>query len=288
MGQWLMDIADGAFNPKMSQEYDLSMQCSDDQIQYMVVDHHNNVLLLKSFGLDPAPVQPAVSGIREVFLADPLLSLSYRQVRISVASDFYTLIPEPLFQKGHEMHYLHQVAHVETGWSILTHHLPTENTVLVAALDKTYQTALSNYFTGAAIFHPFSPLLAGCQRIAQHRTGMQLFANIRHHLLQMALFRDQHLIFTNQFPFHTTQDFVYFLMLVFDQFGLDPEETPLFLSGMLLEDSDIYRAIYRYVRHPGFVAPPAHLILSPPFRATQHHLYFDLYSLQLCESSADH
>ena len=72
-------------------------------------------------------------------------------------------------------------------------------------------------------------------------------------------------------------------MLVFNQFDLTVEETPVFLSGQLMEDSEIYRLLVRYVKKLQFLDPPAFFQYGTKLAHHPKYLYFDLLCLLLCK-----
>ena len=72
-------------------------------------------------------------------------------------------------------------------------------------------------------------------------------------------------------------------MLLYDQFKLNPETDPIHIAGQIVEDSEIYHLLYRYVRHLNLVSGPSYYRFSQLFDTLPQHFYFDLYSLKLCE-----
>ena len=96
------------------------------------------------------------------------------------------------------------------------------------------------------------------------------------------VFEDKGLLFSNAFPYQSAKDFIYFLLLPYQQFGLKPGKTPVYLSGQLVEDSEIYREALRYLKGPRFVEPPAFFHLGSRINQEPRHFYFDLLGLSLC------
>lgn len=283
MGKPILDISDSAFNQKMSIEYELLVHITPDQINYLIHDSRMHVMSLKSYELDKI-AEPNISArIRDIYVNDTNLSLSFKKIRVAVDSRVYTLIPETFYIRENETACLREVTDITDDLWVFSNHIAKSGIRNIAAIDKSIHAALTNYFNGMIVFHGLSPLISGYRYIAQNKSGKQLFVNLQPQLAQLLLFDGKELIFSNQFDFKTTQDFLYYLMLIFDQFLLDQEEVPVLISGLLLENSEIYQAMYKYIRHIGFVQVPAHLHFSEQFREVHHHFYFDLYSLTLCE-----
>jgi Protein of unknown function (DUF3822) len=72
-------------------------------------------------------------------------------------------------------------------------------------------------------------------------------------------YHHERLLFSNSFQCSSPRDVLYFLMATFQQFNLDPEFTPLWLSGKLHAETDLYRLIRRYVRSVYFIGLPPNL-----------------------------
>lgn len=283
MGKPILDISDSAFNQKMSIEYELLVHITPDHFNYLIHDSRMHVMTLKSYPIEHYSGQNTGAGIRDIYVSDNNLSLSFRKIRVAVNSKVYTLIPEAFYFHENEIDCLREVSDIPDELVVFSNLLPESGIRNIAAMDKSIQAALKNYFKALHLFHSLSPLISGYRYIAQNKSGKQLFVNLQQNLAQLLLFDSKELVFSNQFEFNTTQDCLYYLMLIFDQFQLDQEEIPVFISGMLLENSEIYQAMYKYIRHIGFVQVPAHLHFSEQFREVHHHFYFDLYSLTLCE-----
>lgn len=281
MGKLKLEITDSSFNQKMSIEYELLVHLTPLQITYLIHDSRMNVLIMKSFDFDTQNNMSA--RIREVYIEDKNLSLTYKRIRVAADSKVYTLIPEALYKPEDEIACLSQVTVLKEDQYIFSNLVLKTGIRNIAALDKSIASSLSSFFGGHWLYHSLTPLISGYRYIAQNKSGKQLFVNLHPTVAQIVLFDGKDLIFTNQFDFQTAQDLLYYLMLVFDQFNLDQEEVPVLISGFLLIDSEIYQAMYKYIRHIDFVHTPAHLHFPEPFRSLDHHFYFDLYSLTLCE-----
>jgi hypothetical protein len=90
------------------------------------------------------------------------------------------------------------------------------------------------------------------------------------------VFERRNLVFFNTFDFTKPADLLYYILLAYKQFDLNPLEVPLALSGTLLEDSEIYRLLLRYVRSMHFLPLPDGFQLPDAANALPAHYWFDL------------
>ena len=102
--------------------------------------------------------------------------------------------------------------------------------------------------------------------------------------MQIALLEGKNLIFSNSYSYQTSQDFIYHVLLVYNQFNLEPNDIPIHVSGQVIKDSEIFRMLYRYIRRTEIIAAPPTFVFGKKYEKIPDHFYFDLYSLKLCGS----
>ncbi len=123
-----------------------------------------------------------------------------------------------------------------------------------------------------------------------------LIANFRDGYMQIFFFESNQLIFSNNFKFAAPQDVIYYALLIYEQFKLNPLTVPLYIGGTITEDSDIYKFIFRYIKHVHFIEesgirnqvsgrslpdarqiPDSYLKLGNQFTGIPAHFYNDLF-----------
>ncbi len=57
----------------------------------------------------------------------------------------------------------------------------------------------------------------------------------------------------NVFDYNTPEDFIYYVLFVFEQLSLDTEKTEVVLSGLIDLDNELYAILYTYIRHISFL-----------------------------------
>ena len=249
----------------------------------MVNDAQLNVLAVKSFHFDHKKEKTQLSILKDVFFEDYLLKEPYRTIKIVCTTPHFTLIPNKFYNDGQRQLYFENLTTLDDKLVFEADSLKNIDFKNVYALENPLLKFTQATFPFAKRFHIFTALIYGCQKIAEMRQGHQVFANIRDSHIQILFFDGKDLVFANAFPFNTPQDLIYFIMMVYEQFKLNPENIPLSISGAMTEDSDIFKYIYRYIRHVQFIAAPPYLRLGQEFTGIPQHFYFDLFSIKLCE-----
>lgn len=80
--------------------------------------------------------------------------------------------------------------------------------------------------------------------------------------------------------YKTPLDVVYYLLKIISEFQLDQNETYVILSGLVEEDSAMYKELYSYFTNLHFAHPPS---ISLPANDHPHHFFTSLYNVAACE-----
>ena len=95
----------------------------------------------------------------------------------------------------------------------------------------------------------------------------------------MAAHRSGTLQYFNTFEYDTPEDVLYYALLAYDQAGLLPNRTSLYLCGEVNRPGAVFDLLYTYVQDIHFCkygAPPS---LPADVENLPAHLYFDLLCL---------
>lgn len=83
----------------------------------------------------------------------------------------------------------------------------------------------------------------------------------------------------NQYEYRSTQDYIYFVLLVADEMGINRAETHVVLMGEVSQDSQLYDMTTRYFRSVTFAKEPADRTFSAAFEGYPMHFNYPLYNL---------
>ena len=71
--------------------------------------------------------------------------------------------------------------------------------------------------------------------------------NINNSKIDIILISDNQLVLINTFEYSTNEDIVYYVLFCFEQLNLNPENSPIVISGNFSEST--YKMIFKYIRH---------------------------------------
>lgn len=220
---------------------------------------------------DGPPFHQFLDGLRRT---ESVLTQAHAQTYLAVDSFYSTLVPQRLAEDGQDRLFLLQQSPLPDDLYV-THHQSTAHKYRIsygyAARTKVW---LDEHFPNVPV-RPFaSVLIEAARRLASDRQRLAL--HVQDGRVHLTFLDAEQLIYHNSFPFQTAKDFLYYVLLVYDQFGLSPETVPSYLSGTLLPESELYHLLHRYVRHLHLAAPPAGIGFGSGWDPTYAHTYYPL------------
>jgi hypothetical protein len=240
-------------------------------------DKSNRVIALKSWQTGGNSGDSEMHW-RQLMGAEPEWSQAFSQRRCALSSPPVTLVPRRLFNPDHLAPYFKLLLREEKNLTYGYESLDEFDCVLIWAAPSALINLCRQYFADNQIIHLAAPLLRACRNLSPEE-GYAVYANLRGHKVQVAVFERKNLAFFNVFDFNKPADLLYYILLVYKQFDLNPLEITLTLSGTLIEDSEVFRLLSRYIRPMRF--PPLYHSCELPESAKSlpAHFWFDLSTL---------
>jgi hypothetical protein len=270
---------DNRLNATTAPEARLQAILGTEGASLLVTDAQRLPLALSTWQFSPAhpDFEAALSDLRMVMGREVMFGWPFGQVQFALSNAQVTLVPRRLFRDQALSAYFHLLL-PEKPLHYAYELLPELDCFLVYAVEQSAIDLIRQYYPAAAITHLAYPLLEQWRREAS-ATDYSIMANLRQESVQIAVFERRNLLFYNTFSWKTPADLLYHMLLVYEQFRLNPLEVGLQLSGNLVEASDIYRQLYRYIRHLRFVSLPAGLRMPAQSDGLPPHCFYDTYTL---------
>jgi hypothetical protein len=283
LGKIITHIVDTAFSSHLSATYKLSILIGMDSFAYMVTGPQQELLLLKRIETD-GPIGHTNRSINHFFsqLSDTEkdLFLPYNQYRIALSNPAFTIIPTRLFEAEQRMTYIQQVTAIDPkDYEVKSDRLTAIDAHNIYAIPGAMIKQIKQYFPGGIVRHLVTALQEGIWQSKTLQKDKALYINVLGRQIHALLFQDKALKFSNTFQYQSAKDFIYYILLLFDQFELDQKQFPVFLSGHLIEDSEIYRLLRRYLDNFAFIELEQSPFDPAKAQATPPHFHFDILSL---------
>lgn len=284
-------VKDSRLETENLAKYHLSFQVNFELFRICVIDSDTNrCLFLEDYKLFDIYTTTDLLDQLDILFEDHVLIKAgfWKSITLGIKNTQFSLVPESLFEKEYLKEYL-----------IL-------NTTLDREPDEEYhffkqkQTEAINIFaTNNRLTSWFNKMYPLKQiRIIHHTSSMiegillqkdlapsekSVYIQVEQYFLTITVKQGKKLIFCNSFTFNTSEDFVYFILFVFDQLELNPEKCPVVVFGEITHDSESFSKLYKYIRYLSFGSKPEFIRFGYQFDEVFDHRYFDLYNMHLCQ-----
>ena len=279
MGRINLDITEFGFNPKNTEQYSLTLLVGFDSIYYSVIDDLNQVLVMRSYHFDHNKNFSIEKALDNTLSDDVNLKKTFKRSQVVIDTIHFTCIPAKFFDAQKKQIYFKTINDIDLNENnFLADDIVGTDAVLVYPIPQKLLLKLNETFPSAKIINSItaqtSYLLSQKKLFSTDRTA---FANFRDGYMQIFFFKSNQLIFSNNFKFSDPQDVIYYTLLIYEQFKLNPSTVPLYVSGSITEDSDIYKFIFRYIRNVHFLQNPTGLKLGNQFTGVPGFFYNDVF-----------
>ena len=284
-------VKDSRLETENLAKYHLSFQVNFELFRICVIDGESNrCLFLEDYKLFDIYTTSDLLDQLDILFEDHVLIKAgfWKSITLGIKNTQFSLVPESLFERDYLKEYL-----------IL-------NTTLDRETDEEYhffkqkQTEAINVFaTNNRLTDWFRKTYPLKQiRVIHHTSSMiegillqkdlapaekSVYIQVEQYFLTITVKQGKKLIFCNSFTFNTSEDFVYFILFVFDQLELNPEKCPVIVFGEITHDSESFSKLYKYIRNLSFGSKPEFIRFGYQFDEVFDHRYFDLYNMHLCQ-----
>ena len=275
-------IIEDDFVKENSSTYNLSILIGMDRFSYAIIDGQN-LLTLKSYKLssDLKSEKELHTALQDIFIEDKILKLPFGKTTVGLTNNQSTLVPNNFFQKEATNTYLRNQISSLAKQQVFIDDIKNVKAKNVYAYNQEIYFLVKGYLPNAHFCHSSTATLQGFLSLSQNTK--KIYVNVKGDHLQIAFLDGKELVFYNAFSFEDEQNFIYHIVLIYNQFNLSTESVPTVLSGQITQDSKSYRILYRYINHIEFSDAPFSIRFGKKYQDIPTHFYFDLFSLGLCE-----
>jgi hypothetical protein len=265
-------ITEAPWSADQAPAAELSILAGVDSSSYLIIDHDSRALVTRILDHD-------AGADWWTSMAD--LSLSYRKVRIAALARRFTLVPTRLYDAEQRRGYLASITSLESSDVVLADSLPELEVMLVYAIPQDMLSTWRRAFIGSRFYHALSPIIQQLAQQTRQAAATQVYGYIRRNRFAVIALERGQLRFANTFPCRASKDYLYYLLLAYEQCQWDPQEVGLQLFGEILPDGAIYPLLQRYFKKIRFQEASRQIRWGEASQAYPSHLFTDLACLHL-------
>jgi hypothetical protein len=224
----------------------------------------------------------AIASLNAFLKEDRFLQIAYPRVRIGMAEQPFTVVPTDLFEEWETRLYLTQSTDANLLKSVSrAEGIKEYDTQIVYSVRQDTLQLLSAAYPTAKISSNISPFLKAAKHYLQQTNQTKVFVLVRNEQLLVAVLNNEQQLFLNTFSYKSSNDFLYFVMLVYNQLKLDANEIPIVMAGEIAPESEIMNLVGRYIASIEWLKRDKYYTI-PKIKLPQC-FYIDLFNLYQCE-----
>jgi hypothetical protein len=166
---------------------------------------------------------------------------------------------------------------------IYTDHLNSLDAKNIFAVPHSIHAIIKKRFSNATVHHFSSALIESITFQYKNMQAPILTVHVRSKNMEIIVTQNKKLLFYNSFPYVTSEDYIYYLLFVYEKLNLNPETVNLVLKGSIDRNSELYKVTNKYIRNVSFGTRPDTFNFSYRFDNLAHHKYAALLNQHLCE-----
>ena len=200
--------------------------------------------------LERYPLKSGISlaaNLREALQQSPMLQEKYLRAYVMMDTPVLT-IPVDLFnEKDSETLYRHTFT-LQGQQTVMHAVLPELNAVAVFPIQKDLLQVITEHFGQVTVMPVTAPVWRHTHKKSFTGPRTKLYAYFHDRRMEVFCFTQNRFKFNNSFAVNNPNDAVYYLLSVWKQLAMVPEEDELHLAGMLPEKEALTELIRQFIK----------------------------------------
>ncbi|MCF8714636.1 DUF3822 family protein [Joostella atrarenae] len=230
---------------------ELSIQVSLGGLSFCILDGTDSKiehLSTISFEKKATP-EKLIEHLEDWFKKDIVSQTTFNKVTVIHENELAALVPKSLFNERNLSNYLKYNVKILENDFITYDELKEHDIYNVYVPFANVNNYIFDKF-GDFEYKHFSTVLVETLINSSKKSDTQnvhVFISKTH--FEIVVLDQKKLLFYNSFQYQQKEDFIYYLLFTIEQLNLNPEETPVFLTGIITEDNELYKIAYTYIKH---------------------------------------
>ena len=229
----------------------LSIHISLNGLSFSIVDLISDEIIFykKHVFIKKTTPKNLLKELKKYFKETPELNDTFSSVKIIHYNNLSTVVPEVVFDKNNALSYLKFNSQILQNDYVAYDQIFNNECVNVYIPYVNINNFIFKKFDSFIYNHYSSIILEEVKSNEKNSINPSLYLNMGLNHIEVIYFQNNKLIFYNTFDYSTKEDVIYYLLFTIDQLKLNPEKTPLIISGSISIDDEYYEIIYKYVRN---------------------------------------
>jgi hypothetical protein len=274
-----ISLRDEALFNETSNYFSLGVQLGLDFFTFCIFDQYKKkILFIETYHLpDEKDMLNCCVHLQKIVLADTLFRSDFKNVIISYVNQKSTLIPIPLYSEQHKKDYFKINHALEKDMMLLTDKIQILEAINIYAIPQTVETSILKLFPLVKSNHFSSGLIESSLIKYRNQNKKIAIVHVQFSTFEILIVNGKNLNFYNSFMIKTPEDFVYYILFVFEQLKINLNTIELVLCGQIIRNSELYALLYTHVKNVRFEERDDSFNYSYVFEEIPRHFYHNLF-----------
>ncbi len=218
-------------------------------------------------------------SFQQFFFENDCFSQPFRQIKMINHTPVFTFVPSLIFNEQDKQSYF-DFNFSEYSGKILTQSLHSPALTLLHVLPQAVYDFFQRSFVGVEYIHHLAPQIAYCGGKSRIVNANKIYANVQAASLDVLVFSHNQFLMGNSFEIKDNGEYLYYLLLIWQQFELDQTRDFLYITGDAGLRASLLRRLQDFIRNvvPLNLVPEGHFL-----HVATSSVPFEMTSLTLCE-----
>ena len=242
----------------------LSIQVSLSGLSFFVLDNSKGQvvdLIHTPFEKIHTP-QELLDQLVHHFNTHKVLQQSFSKTTVIHDNEMVTLVPSALFEEKHLSDYLKYNTKIFKTDFITYDVIKNDDIMVVYVPFVNINNYIFERFGSFEYKHSTTVALDRILKIQKNSAKESMLINVTETYFDLVVTKNNTLQLYNRFEYQTKEDFIYYILFVMEQLGLNAEEYGCVFMGSIKKDDDLYSIAYKYIRHVSLLSKDKMLYTS--------------------------
>lgn len=261
---------------------ELSIQINLNGLSFCIINTLTNTLEYLNSITFESKLSPfnTLNRLKAELSTNTVFSQDFVAVHVIHQNELSTFVPKALYSENHKVDYLKFNSKILKSDFITEDNITANNTVNIYIPYVNINNYIFDTFGEFEYKHASTIFLESLLKLnTSEENTPQVYINVNHNTFEIVVLKNNNLKLYNTFEYFSKEDFIYYILFVFEQLQLDVETSPIYLSGSIDKDNALFNIIYTYIRHVKFMDCNFNFKLTDNTpKDTLHHYYVILNS----------
>jgi len=227
----------------------LSIQISLNGLSFSIIDTIDNKIVATDavlFKIESTPYL-MLKELKTLLEKHKIINQKFSEVQIIHKNNLFSLVPKALFDSNELANYLKFNTKILANDQIAYDELKNHDIISVYVPFTNINNYIFDNFGEFEFRHSSSVLL---QTLLQQKPNSKsiCYVYVAEKEMEIVVLNQKKVLIYNQFLYKTKEDFLYYILFMYEQLQLDVENVKLKLFGKIEEDDELFKICYTYIK----------------------------------------